>query len=157
MHRRPGSPTPAPERKAVTRNSIDMPFAPRLRPLLRIALVLLSTGVHAAAEEPQGLAGKTVTIHVGFGPGGGYDLYGRVLARHLGKHLPGQPAVVVSNMPGAASIRAANYLYNVAPRDGHRARDGGAVDRGGTTARHVRRELRRHQVRLDRTARGQCR
>jgi tripartite-type tricarboxylate transporter receptor subunit TctC len=59
-----------------------------------------------------------VTVYVGFGPGGGYDLYGRVLARHLGKHLPGRPAVVVSNMPGAASIRAANYVYNVAPKDG---------------------------------------
>ena len=83
------------------------------------ALVLsLVVGVPALAQEPPSLAGKTVTVYVGFGPGGGYDLYGRVLARHLGKHLPGRPAVVVSNMPGAASIRAANYVYNVAPKDG---------------------------------------
>jgi tripartite-type tricarboxylate transporter receptor subunit TctC len=78
----------------------------------------LVVGVPALAQEPPSLAGKTVTVYVGFGPGGGYDLYGRVLARHLGKHLPGRPAVVVSNMPGAASIRAANYVYNVAPKDG---------------------------------------
>ncbi len=72
----------------------------------------------APAQEAASFSGKTVTIYVGYGPGGGYDLYGRVLARHLGRHLPGHPAVVVSNMPGAASIRAANYVYNVAPKDG---------------------------------------
>src|ERR1700716_4282368 len=72
----------------------------------------------AAAPAQEALTGKTVTIYVGFGPGGGYDLYARVLARHLGKHLPGHPTVVVSNMPGAASVRAANNVYNVAPKDG---------------------------------------
>jgi len=61
---------------------------------------------------------ETVTLSVGFGPGGGYDLYARVLARHLGRHLPGHPTVVVTNMPGAASIRASNYIANVAPKDG---------------------------------------
>jgi tripartite-type tricarboxylate transporter receptor subunit TctC len=79
-------------------------------------LVLLSAPL-ASAQAPS-FAGKTVTITVGFGPGGGYDLYARVLARHLGKHLPGHPAVVVSNMPGAASVRAANFVYGVAPKDG---------------------------------------
>jgi len=82
---------------------------------LAAALAVAVLPMVAAAQD---LAGKTVTIYVGFGPGGGYDLYGRVLARHLGKHLPGHPTVVVSNMPGAASIRAANYVYNVAPKDG---------------------------------------
>jgi len=72
----------------------------------------------AAAPAQEAFTGKTVTIHVGFGPGGGYDLYARVLARHLGRHLPGHPTVVVANMPGAASIRATNYIANVAPRDG---------------------------------------
>src|SRR5262245_64360226 len=72
----------------------------------------------AAAQDAPSFAGKTVTIAVGFGPGGGYDLYARVLARHLGRHLPGQPTVVVANMPGAASVRAANYIANVAPKDG---------------------------------------
>jgi len=83
--------------------------------LVALAAALALIGGRAAVQD---LAGKTVTVYVGFGPGGGYDLYGRVLARHLGRQLPGQPVVVVSNMPGAASLRAANYLYNVAPKDG---------------------------------------
>jgi tripartite-type tricarboxylate transporter receptor subunit TctC len=62
--------------------------------------------------------GRTVTIVIGFGIGGGYDVGARVLARHLGKHIPGNPTVVAQNMPGAGSLRAANYLYNVAPKDG---------------------------------------
>lgn len=55
---------------------------------------------------------------VGFSPGGAYDLYARVLGRHIGAHLPGNPTVVVQNMPGAGGLRAANYLYQVAPKDG---------------------------------------
>src|SRR6185503_18120987 len=62
--------------------------------------------------------GKTVTLIVGYGPGGGYDVYARLVGRHLGRHIPGQPTVVVQNMPGAGSMRAVNYLYNVAARDG---------------------------------------
>jgi tripartite-type tricarboxylate transporter receptor subunit TctC len=81
-----------------------------------LAVALALAPAPAAAQDT--FAGKTVTISVGFGPGGGYDLYARVLARHLGRHLPGHPTVVVSNMPGAASIRAANYIANVAPKDG---------------------------------------
>jgi tripartite-type tricarboxylate transporter receptor subunit TctC len=70
----------------------------------------------AAAQED--FKGKTITIYVGYGAGGGFDFYGRLAARHIGKHLPGQPNVVVSNMPGAGSLRAANYIYAVAPKDG---------------------------------------
>jgi tripartite-type tricarboxylate transporter receptor subunit TctC len=55
---------------------------------------------------------------VGYSVGGGYDIHGRVLARHLGKHIPGNPAIVVQNMPGGGSLRAANFLYNAAPKDG---------------------------------------
>jgi tripartite-type tricarboxylate transporter receptor subunit TctC len=62
--------------------------------------------------------GRTVTIVVGYTVGGGYDVHARVLARHLGKHIPGNPSIVVQNMPGAGSLRAANYLYNAAPKDG---------------------------------------
>ena len=62
--------------------------------------------------------GKTVRIIVGFPAGGGYDSYSRVIGRHLGKHIPGNPTVIVDNMPGAGSIVAANHIFNVAPKDG---------------------------------------
>ena len=62
--------------------------------------------------------GRTVTLIVGYGPGGGYDLFARLLARHLGRYIPGNPTVVVQNMPGAGSLRATNFLYTAAPRDG---------------------------------------
>ena len=52
------------------------------------------------------------------GPGGGFDLWGRAVARHIGRHLPGKPNVVSQNMPGAGGFVAANYIYNVAPKDG---------------------------------------
>jgi tripartite-type tricarboxylate transporter receptor subunit TctC len=60
----------------------------------------------------------TVTLITGYSAGGGFDLYTRVVANHLGQHIPGQPRIVVQNMPGAGSLRAANYLYNVSPKDG---------------------------------------
>jgi len=87
-----------------------------LRQALAAALLVLSAGSSAAQQEM--FAGKTITIYVGYTAGGSYDLYGRLAARHLGAHLPGHPAVVVQNMPGAGSLKAANYLYEVAPRDG---------------------------------------
>jgi tripartite-type tricarboxylate transporter receptor subunit TctC len=62
--------------------------------------------------------GKTVRIVVGAAPGGGYDAYARILARHLGKYIPGNPTVIVENMPGAGMLIAANHIYNVAPKDG---------------------------------------
>jgi tripartite-type tricarboxylate transporter receptor subunit TctC len=62
--------------------------------------------------------GRTINLIVGYGPSGGYDLFARMMARHLGRHIPGSPTIVVQNMPGAGSLRAANYLYAVAPRDG---------------------------------------
>jgi len=87
-----------------------------LRQAFAAALLVLSAGSSAAQQEM--FAGKTITIYVGYTAGGSYDLYGRLAARHLGAHLPGHPAVVVQNMPGAGSLKAANYLYEVAPRDG---------------------------------------
>ena len=62
--------------------------------------------------------GKTVNVWIGYGPGGGYDLSARVLARHMGRHIPGEPTLVARNMPGAGSLSLANWLYNVAPKDG---------------------------------------
>ncbi|HSV23995.1 MAG TPA: tripartite tricarboxylate transporter substrate-binding protein [Xanthobacteraceae bacterium] len=62
--------------------------------------------------------GRNVTLVIGFSVGGGYDLYGRLLARHLGKHIPGQPSIVPQNREGAGSERAVLYLYNAAPKDG---------------------------------------
>jgi len=81
-----------------------------------LALAALLVALPAGAQAP--FAGKTVTILVGYTPGGGYDRVARIVARHLPKHLPGNPTVVVQNMPGANSIVAANHLYNVARADG---------------------------------------
>ena len=81
-------------------------------------LIAASSAPSRAQSVADAFAGKTVTIYVGYTAGGSYDLYGRLIARHLGQHLPGKPTVVVQNMPGAGSLKAANYLYEVAPRDG---------------------------------------
>lgn len=62
--------------------------------------------------------GRTISLYIGFAPGGSYDLYARVLSRHLGKHIPGSPTVVAQTMQGAGSFRAANHLFAVAPKDG---------------------------------------
>jgi tripartite-type tricarboxylate transporter receptor subunit TctC len=70
------------------------------------------------AGKAQSFEGKTITIVVGFKTGGGYDRTARILARHLPKHIPGKPTVIVQNMPGANSIIAANHVYNVARPDG---------------------------------------
>jgi len=90
-----------------------------IRPIGPILLALALFASNAAAAEPANFyQGKTVRIIVGLAAGGGYDLYARTLARHLGKHIPGNPAVVVENMTGAGSIIAANYLYKIAKPDG---------------------------------------
>jgi tripartite-type tricarboxylate transporter receptor subunit TctC len=81
----------------------------------------LAFGVLALLCQPaaaQDLSGKSVSLLIGFGPGGGYDLWGRTVARHIGKHLPGKPSVVPQNMPGAGSYVAASHLYGAAPKDG---------------------------------------
>ena len=81
-------------------------------------LLLAAAGEVAAQPVEQFFAHKTVIITIGYTAGGSYDLYGRMVARHLGKHIPGQPTVIAQNMPGAGSLKAANYLYEVAPKDG---------------------------------------
>jgi tripartite-type tricarboxylate transporter receptor subunit TctC len=82
------------------------------------AALLLAAPAPAAAQAGPSLAGRNVQMLIGFGPGGGYDLWGRVVARHIGKHLPGNPSVVPQNMPGAGSFVAANNIFNLAPKDG---------------------------------------
>jgi tripartite-type tricarboxylate transporter receptor subunit TctC len=63
-------------------------------------------------------AGRTVTLYVGYTAGGGYDLYARALSQFYGKHIPGAPQIIVKNMPGASSLKLANWMYAVAPKDG---------------------------------------
>jgi len=85
----------------------------------RLAIVTLAAiAVAAPAAAQDFYRGKTITIMVGFSPGGGFDINARVLARHLGRHIPGNPVVVVQNMPGAGSITAVTYLDLTAPKDG---------------------------------------
>jgi tripartite-type tricarboxylate transporter receptor subunit TctC len=73
---------------------------------------------HSQDTVEQFFRGKAINIYVGSSAGGGYDTYGRLVARHLGKHIPGQPTIVVQNMPGAGSNKAASYIFSVAPKDG---------------------------------------
>jgi tripartite-type tricarboxylate transporter receptor subunit TctC len=73
---------------------------------------------HAEDSVEAFYQGRQVNLVVGYGPGGGYDLTARLLARHMGRFIPGNPAVVVQNMPGAGSLRAANWLFGAAPKDG---------------------------------------
>ena len=73
----------------------------------------------ANAQSPAKFyRGKNVSLMIGYGPGGSYDSYARLVARNLGKHIPGKPNVIPRNKPGSGSLVATNYLYNVAPRDG---------------------------------------
>jgi tripartite-type tricarboxylate transporter receptor subunit TctC len=86
---------------------------------LRALALFLCAEANANAESVEDFyRGKTIAIIVGYDPGGGYDLYGRLIAGHLGKYVPGHPAVVVQNMPGAGGIRAANFMYSAAAKDG---------------------------------------
>lgn len=82
------------------------------------ALAALCAAAPAMAQDNPFANGKPLTVVIGFGPGGGYDLWGRTVARHMGKHLPGAPNGVPQNMPGAGSYNAANHIYNLAPKDG---------------------------------------
>lgn len=81
-----------------------------------IAIAALALGTHAAAA--QAYDHKEVSVFIASGPGGGYDRYGRLIARHIGKYLPGKPTVVPKNMPGAGGLVLANFMYSKAPQDG---------------------------------------
>jgi tripartite-type tricarboxylate transporter receptor subunit TctC len=83
------------------------------------ALALVTTAAApACAQDRPFYEGKTITIVVGYSPAGGYDFYARTLARHIGRHIPGNPNVIVANMPGAATLLAVRYLDTTAPADG---------------------------------------
>jgi tripartite-type tricarboxylate transporter receptor subunit TctC len=88
--------------------------------LRRYALVAAGVvlALAAPARADDFYKGKSISLVIATATGGGYDTYARLIARHLGRHIPGQPAIVPQNMPGAAGIRAANYLYAAAPKDG---------------------------------------
>lgn len=89
------------------------------KPLLFAFCVSLSCATAATAQDVASFyKGKTVRIVVGFTPGGGYDVYARTVARHFGRYIPGNPTVVVQNMPGAASLKSVQYLTAGAPADG---------------------------------------
>jgi tripartite-type tricarboxylate transporter receptor subunit TctC len=83
-----------------------------------LAFVALAVCDARADSVADFYKGKVIRIVVGFGSGGGYDVYARLLARHFGKYIPGNPSLVVQNMPGAGGLRAANFVYTAAPRDG---------------------------------------
>lgn len=86
--------------------------------LVATTLAMILHGITGALAQGPNLHGKSVQLIIGSGVGGGFDLLGRTVARHIGKHIPGKPTVVPQNMPGAGSLLAANYIYNAAPKDG---------------------------------------
>ena len=85
---------------------------------LSLSATLATLAVAHAQDAAEFYRGRTVSLVVGFNPGGGADTYARLVARHLGKHIAGNPTVVVRNMQGAGSVVAANHIYNVSPKDG---------------------------------------
>lgn len=90
----------------------------RIRSVLLGIAGLALVAASAQASTHEFFKEKTVRIIVGFSPGGGFDIYSRTIARHLGKHIPGNPTIVVENMTGAASLIAANHVYKIAKADG---------------------------------------
>ena len=80
--------------------------------------LFFTTAAHAQDAAEAFYQGRQINLVVGYGPGGGYDLTARLMARHIGRFIPGHPSVVVQNMPGAGSLRSANWLAEAAPKDG---------------------------------------
>jgi tripartite-type tricarboxylate transporter receptor subunit TctC len=89
-----------------------------LRITAAIVLALVAGLAHAGDAVEAFYKGRQINLIVGYGPGGGYDLTARLVARHLGRFIPGNPSIVVQNLVGAGSLRAANFLYGAAPKDG---------------------------------------
>ena len=87
------------------------------RSLLALCAVF-ATGGAVQAQPVEPFTNKNVQVLIGFGTGGGYDMWGRLVARHIGRNLPGKPTVIPQNMPGAGSFVATSHIYNAAPKDG---------------------------------------
>src|SRR5258706_1889427 len=101
------------------RSPADDASTRRRRALAALALpVILIALSGSAAAQTELYAGKQIRMVIGSGAGGGYDVYARFLARHLGRHIPGNPAIVSQNMPAASRLAATNWAYTVAPKDG---------------------------------------
>src|SRR5262249_45625992 len=83
-----------------------------------VALTLTHLVAACPTRAEESFQGRTISVIVGFSAGGAYDLYARVLSRHMGRHIPGSPKLVTQNMPGAGGLKAAGYLYDIAPKDG---------------------------------------
>src|ERR1700751_5794820 len=89
-----------------------------VRRMIATVIAIGMLAAQAAYAQDGDFARKTITIYIGNPAGGTYDLMGRLVARHYGRHLPGNPTVIAENMPGAGTLRAANYIYSVAPKNG---------------------------------------
>jgi tripartite-type tricarboxylate transporter receptor subunit TctC len=88
-----------------------------LTTIVAATLAALAFGGQAVARNAATFyAGKSIELIIGYPPAGSNDIYGRIAARHLGKHIPGQPSIIVRNMPGAGSLVAANHIYNRSPK-----------------------------------------
>ena len=88
------------------------------RAFAAVAIALLPSSAAFAQSPAEFYKGKSIELYIAYSAGGGYDLYARMLARHLGRHIPGNPQIVPKNMEGAGGLRLANWLYQAAPRDG---------------------------------------
>jgi tripartite-type tricarboxylate transporter receptor subunit TctC len=83
-----------------------------------VAAVVMANSPASAGEAAEFYAGKTITIEVGYGPGGGYDVTTRLFAQYFGQHIPGHPSVIVQNLPGGGGLKVANAIFNTAAKDG---------------------------------------
>ena len=120
MHRRRRSSTSrAPRSTHNDKQGKERSMVPLItRQTLLAACAALGASIAAPALAQDFFAGKSIDLLIGAPPGGGYDIYGRVVARHIGRHIPGNPNIVPKNMPGAGSARAAGFLSMQAPKDG---------------------------------------
>src|SRR6476659_2774893 len=90
----------------------------KLATILCVSLAAIAASTARADDTVDFYRGRTVNLIAGFNPGGGADTYARLVARHWGRHIPGNPTLIVRNMQGGGSVIAANHIYNVSPKDG---------------------------------------